>query len=225
MFNNIVILTGAGISAESGLATFRGEGGIWEGHKVEEVASPEAFAHTPELVQRFYNIRRRQLLDGAEPNSAHYALADFERTVTRQGRHFLLITQNVDDLHERAGSKNLIHMHGELLKARSTTSNEVVECKHDLTGTDYRPHIVWFGEMPFHMEKISFELEKCDLFVAIGTSGHVYPASGFVEIAAHAGAHTVEINLEPGVQSSRFQQQIVGAASKSVQAFLSTLQT
>lgn len=221
MYNNIVILTGAGISAESGLATFRGEGGLWEGRRVEEVASPEAFVNTPELVQRFYNIRRNQLLSGIEPNPAHYALTDFENT--QQYSNFLLVTQNVDDLHERAGSRNLIHMHGELLKARSTTGNEVIECRHDLSGTAYRPHIVWFGEMPFEMERIYLELEKCDLFVSIGTSGHVYPAAGFVETALRAGAHTVEINMEPSQQSSHFGQQIIGPASEMVPDFFSTL--
>ncbi len=223
MFKKIVILTGAGISAESGLATFRGEGGIWEGHRVEEVATPEAFAHTPELVQRFYNMRRSQLLGGIEPNPGHYALADFENTT--QNCNFLLVTQNVDDLHERAGSKNLIHMHGELLKVRSTSTDKVVECRHDLAGTDYRPHIVWFGEMPLEMERIYNALEECDLFIAIGTSGHVYPAAGFVETAIRTGAHTVEINMEPSQQSSHFEQQLIGPASKMVPTFLSSLRT
>jgi NAD-dependent deacetylase len=222
-YKRIVIVTGAGVSAESGLATFRGEGGLWEGHRVEDVASPEAFLRSPELVQRFYNMRRRQLLDGINPNPAHYTLADFEERFTKQNGTFLLVTQNVDDLHDRAGSKNLIHMHGELLKARSTTSSKIVECRQDLKGTKYRPHIVWFGEMPFEMDKIYQELEKCDLFVAIGTSGHVYPAAGFVETAAHTQAHTVEINVEPGLQASSFNEQIIGVASTAVPNFLSTL--
>lgn len=218
----IVILTGAGISAESGLATFRGAGGLWEGRRVEDVASPEAFADTPSLVHRFYNQRRRQLINEAVPNRAHHALADFEKKFQQQGGSFLLVTQNVDDLHERAGSNNLIHMHGELLKARSTISGEIVECREDLEGTEFRPHIVWFGEMPFEMERICQQLQACDLFVAIGTSGHVYPAAGFVELALQYGAHTVEINLEPG-PSPLFKEKITGQATKTVPGYLNTL--
>ncbi len=191
MYKRIVVLTGSGISAESGVATFRGAGGLWEGYRVEDVATPQAFASNPELVQTFYNMRRRQLLAGIEPNAAHIALAEFEKQFSRQGEDFLLITQNVDDLHERGGSKRLHHLHGELLKARSTTTGEVIACKHDLTGTDYRPHIVWFGEEPLGLAMIYLTLSRCDLFLSIGTSGHVYPAAGFVELAKQAGAHTV----------------------------------
>ena len=223
MYGNIVILTGAGISAESGLATFRGAGGMWEGNRIEEVASPQAFSRSPDLVQKFYNMRRQQLLSGIEPNDAHIAIAEFEKTVTLKKCSFLLVTQNVDDLHERAGSSNILHMHGELLKARSTSTGEVITCRNDLAGTAFRPHIVWFGEMPFEMDRIQQALNSCDLFVSIGTSGHVYPAAGFVEAAVCAGAHTVEINLEPGIQSTHFQERIIGPASTCVPDYMTSL--
>ncbi len=223
MYKRIVVLTGAGISAESGLSTFRGAGGLWQGYRVEDVASPGAFARNPELVQTFYNMRRRQLLTEIEPNSAHLALAEFEKCFSREGGDFLLITQNVDDLHERGGSKQVHHLHGELLKARSTETGKVIVCKHDLTGTDYRPHIVWFGEEPFGLEMIYHRLRQCELFISIGTSGHVYPAAGFVELAKQAGAHTVEINLEPGEMASLFDEQILGAATEMVPRYFTSL--
>ena len=223
MFKSIVILTGSGISAESGLATFRGKGGLWNRYRVEELATPEAFAQDPQLVQKFYNERRRKLLLEAEPNQAHFSLADFENLHVAKGRNFLLVTQNVDDLHERGGSKNLVHLHGELLKARSVHTGEVVECRNDLSGVEWRPHIVWFGEMPFEMERIYQALEECDLFVAIGTSGHVYPAAGFVETALSGGAHTVEINLESSAASDRFKERISGPATEAVPAYFKTI--
>lgn len=223
MFEKIVILTGAGISAESGLGTFRGAGGLWEGHRVEDVATPQAFEKDPVLVQNFYNARRKQLIEEAHPNDAHLFLAEFEEKFTNRGGEFLLVTQNVDDLHDRAGSKNLIHMHGELLKARCSSSGKVRECREDLTDTDWRPHIVWFGEMPLEMERIYRAIEQCDLFVAIGTSGHVYPAAGFVELAMNSCSHTVEINLETSKVSSRFHEQIIGPATVSVADYFSQL--
>lgn len=223
MYDKIVILTGAGISAESGLDTFRGAGGLWEGHKVEDVATPQAFERDPDLVQNFYNARRKQLLEEVQPNDAHHFLAEFEEKFTENGGNFLLVTQNVDDLHDRAGSKNLIHMHGELLKARCSSSGKVRECREDLTDTAWRPHIVWFGEMPLEMERIYRAIEQCDLFVAIGTSGHVYPAAGFVELAMNTCSHTVEINLETSAASSRFHEQIIGPATVSVQEYFSQL--
>ena len=223
MFEKIVILTGAGISAESGLGTFRGAGGLWEGHRVEDVATPQAFERDPVLVQNFYNERRKQLIEEAHPNNAHLFLSEFEETFTENGGEFLLVTQNVDDLHDRAGSKNLIHMHGELLKARCSSSGKVRECRDDLTDTDWRPHIVWFGEMPLEMERIYRAIEQCDLFVAIGTSGHVYPAAGFVELAMNSCSHTVEINLETSKASSRFHEQIIGPATVSVADYFSQL--
>lgn len=221
---NIVILTGAGISAESGLPTFRGSDGLWEGHRVEDVATPEAFERDPETVQRFYNGRRARLTDGTvHPNPAHLALARLEREHIGK---VLLVTQNIDDLHERAGSREPLHLHGELLKCRCTLcghTGEIIgdlfpasvctECDH--TGT-LRPDIVWFGEMPFHLEEISTALQRADLFVSIGTSGNVYPAAGFVAIAAFAGAHTLELNLEPGSTSSAFRESRLGPASKLV---------
>lgn len=223
MYDKIVVLTGAGISAESGLGTFRGAGGLWEGHKVEDVATPQAFEKDPDLVQRFYNARRKQLLEEAHPNDGHLFLAKFEERFREKGGDFLLVTQNVDDLHERAGSRNLIHMHGELLKARCNSSGKVRECREDLIGTDWRPHIVWFGEMPLDMERIYRAIEKCDLFVAIGTSGHVYPAAGFVELAMNSRSHTVEINLETSAASSRFHEQVIGPATVSVKDYFSQL--
>lgn len=223
MYEKIVILTGAGISAESGLETFRGAGGLWEGRRVEDVATPQAFAKNPELVQKFYNARRRQLIEEAQPNKAHKFLAEFEEKHTANGGKFLLITQNVDDLHSRAGSSNLIHMHGELLKSRCTKSGKIRECRKDLTDSALRPHIVWFGEMPLEMDRIYSAIEQCDLFVAIGTSGHVYPAAGFVELAMNSCSHTVEINLETSKASSRFHEQIIGPATISVAEYFSTL--
>ena len=200
--SNIVVLTGAGISAESGLATFRGAGGLWEGHRVEEVATPEAFARNPEMVCRFYNDRRRQLLE-VEPNEGHRALARLE--AEHEGE-VLVVTQNVDDLHERGGSRFLMHMHGELLKSRCESCGEVAECREDLglasvcakcgVGGTLRPNIVWFGEMPFFLEAIERHLRAAQLFVAVGTSGQVYPAAGFAGMARHFGARVVEVNLE-----------------------------
>ncbi len=223
-YNNVVVLTGAGISAESGLSTFRDNNGLWDNHRVEDVATPEAFDRDPELVQRFYNMRR-SALKTVEPNAAHLALASAEQ----QFKSFLLVTQNVDDLHERGGSQNLLHMHGELLKQRCVQCHHVSAISGDLdsaavcescqrAGT-LRPHIVWFGEMPLYMDDIMLALMSCDLFVSIGTSGTVYPAAGFVEIANQAGAHTVELNLEPSDQNSQFKQAIHGPAGAVVGAY------
>ncbi|RRJ84536.1 Sir2 family NAD+-dependent deacetylase [Aestuariirhabdus litorea] len=230
-FRSIVVLTGAGISAESGIRTFRATDGLWEDHRIEEVATPEGFAANPHRVQNFYNQRRQQLLSGeVHPNAAHRALADFE---ARFEGEFLLVTQNVDNLHERAGSRSLLHMHGELLKARcqrsgwvreQTTALDVDECC-ECCGEpgNLRPHIVWFNEMPLHMEQIYGALARCDLFVAIGTSGHVYPAAGFFDEARLHGAHTVELNLEPSKQASRFAEQRTGLASQLVPDFFASL--
>ncbi|MEQ8953678.1 MAG: NAD-dependent protein deacylase, partial [Gammaproteobacteria bacterium] len=202
---SIVVLTGAGISAESGIRTFRDTGGLWEEHSIEEVATPQGFARNPQLVYQFYNQRRRQLLNGETgPNAAHTILARFEHEFPGA---FLLVTQNVDNLHERAGSENLLHMHGEMLKMRCTSSELVFDTREDFdfdskcrccgSPGNLRPHVVWFGEMPLHMPEITTALQQCDLFVAIGTSGNVYPASGFYQTAKLGGAHTVELNLEP----------------------------
>ena len=219
---NLVILTGAGISAESGVPTFRGSSGLWEGHRVDDVASPEGFARNPALVQNFYNQRRARLREVA-PNPAHSALAELEQ---KWPGDFLLVTQNVDDLHERAGSRRLIHMHGELRKARCRRCAGVAEWLADLgpqsacpacavTGS-LRPHIVWFGEMPLEMDAITAALESADTFVAIGTSGQVYPAAGFVQIAAHAGARTIEVNVESSANFSLFAERRLGPAGLRV---------
>jgi NAD-dependent deacetylase len=227
----IVVLTGAGISAESGIRTFRAADGLWEDHRVEDVASPEGFARDPELVLRFYNQRRQQLHDPAiQPNAAHRALARLEEAL---GDRFLLVTQNVDDLHERAGNKRVIHMHGELLKARCVRSERVVEWSGDLKSEDrcaccaspapLRPHIVWFGEMPLEMDRIYRALAEADLFLSIGTSGHVYPAAGFVEEARRYGAKTVELNLEPSQNATRFDETIHAPATQAVPEYVEKL--
>jgi NAD-dependent deacetylase len=216
----IVVLTGAGISAESGLATFRGAGGLWEGHRVEEVATPEAFARNPGLVHRFYNERRRRLLE-VEPNEGHRALVQLE---AEHGGEVVTVTQNIDDLHERAGSRHLMHMHGELLKSRCVACDETAECPEDL-GLDsicprceaigtLRPHIVWFGEMPFFLEAIEHHLQSAGLFLAVGTSGRVYPAAGFVQIAKNFGARTVEVNLEATGAGEIFDESREGPAGE-----------
>lgn len=225
----IVILTGAGVSAESGIRTFRAADGLWEEHRVEDVASPEGFAANPELVQRFYNERRRHLLGSkTKPNAAHKAIAKLEKEFNGE---VLVVTQNIDDLHERAGSKNVIHMHGELLKAQCEYCNAVVDMRGDLSVDDrcehcegrMRPHIVWFGEMPLRMEEIFTALELCDLFAAIGTSGNVHPAAGFVKVARSAGAHTVEINLEESEVNTDFDETRLGLASKQVPKWVNEL--
>ncbi|MEO6579789.1 MAG: NAD-dependent deacylase, partial [Sphingomicrobium sp.] len=207
---NIVVLTGAGISAESGLATFRAADGLWEGHRVEDVATPEAFARDPALVHQFYDARRARLAE-IEPNAAHIALA---RLDAEWPGELLIVTQNVDDLHERAGAKRLLHMHGELRRGWCVACDERFEwsgpmgegahCPSCETPGMVRPDIVWFGEMPYEMERIEAALRGCDLFVSIGTSGAVYPAAGFVQTAKYVGAATLEINLEPSQGSIFF---------------------
>jgi NAD-dependent deacetylase len=230
-YQSIVVLTGAGISAESGIRTFRASDGLWEDHKIEDVASPEGFTRDPETVHRFYNSRRDQLLNqGVEPNIAHKTLASFEQQFFGL---FTLITQNIDDLHERAGSRNLFHMHGELLKIRCKQSGHIFEQQEPIDSSsicqccgvsgNLRPHIVWFGEMPLYMDEIYQALKQCDVFVAIGTSGNVYPAAGFFEIAKTAGAHTVELNLEPSAHGSLFTEQFYGPASVIVPQYFNTL--
>ncbi|HJW43584.1 MAG TPA: Sir2 family NAD+-dependent deacetylase [Geothrix sp.] len=225
--SRLVILTGAGISAESGLRTFRAADGLWEDHRVEDVATPGAFQRNPALVYRFYNERRRSL-PAVHPNAAHLALARLEREWPGE---LLLVTQNVDDLHDRAGSTNLLHMHGELLKARCLACGKVHPWAGDLDGHSrcptctreaLRPHIVWFGELPLEMDRIYQALDRCDCFVAIGTSGHVYPAAGFVE-AVRPGARTVELNLEPSLVASAFREARTGRATDLVPAFVQEL--
>lgn len=216
---NVVILTGAGISSESGLKTFRDNNGLWEGHRVEEVATPEAFARDPETVHRFYNMRRQQLYE-VEPNKAHDSLAEFEK---KHKGSFTLITQNVDDLHRRSGSKNVIHMHGELLKVRSLDTGQILDWEKDLTKESrYRPHICWFGEVPFQMDEIQEAVEKADLFVAIGTSGVVYPAAGLVQLAPR-GCRTVLLNKEAPDNNHMFKEVCLGPATEIVPRFFTTL--
>lgn len=217
---NIVILTGAGVSAESGLATFRGPDGLWEGHRVEDVATPEAFRRDPALVHAFYDARRAKL-GTVTPNAAHKALA---RLDAEWPGDLLLVTQNVDDLHERAGSKRLVHMHGELTSGWclacderfgwSGTMGEEAVCPACGAEGHVRPDIVWFGEMPYAMDRIDDALRRCDLFVSIGTSGAVYPAAGFVQSAKYSGAETLEINLEPSLGSYLFDESRIGTAGK-----------
>lgn len=222
---NIVILTGAGISAESGLATFRGPGGLWEGHRVEDVCTPEALAHDPALVHRFYDLRRAALADVA-PNAAHAALV---RLDAEWPGELLIVTQNVDDLHERGGARRLLHMHGELTSALCAACEARVRWPEALPpGTEcascgapaLRPDIVFFGEMPYQMERIERALAACDLFVSIGTSGAVYPAAGFVQTARYYGAATLELNLEPSGGSGSFDESRLGPASVLVPAWV-----
>lgn len=223
-YRNVVILTGAGISAESGIETFRTQDGLWENHRIEDVATPEGFERDPDLVQDFYNKRRLGLQNPAiKPNTAHAALGRLEQEL--QGT-VTVITQNIDNLHERGGSNNVIHMHGELLKSRCSESNQVIEEKGEIKTGDLchccqipaqmRPHVVWFGEMPLKMGDIYSSLEQADLFVSIGTSGVVYPAAGFVHDAKMHGAHTIEINLEPSAVESEFEEKRYGKASIEV---------
>ncbi len=219
---NIVILTGAGISAESGLATFRDADGLWEGHRVEDVATPEAFRRDPGLVQAIYDARRAKLKE-VEPNAAHRALA---RLDAEWPGELLIVTQNVDDLHERAGAGRMLHMHGELKSAWCLACDSRTPWEEDLghkplcpscgLAGGLRPDIVWFGEMPYGMERIEAALMDADLFVSVGTSGAVYPAAGFVQTARYRGARTVEINLQPSLGSVFFEESRIGPAGRLV---------
>lgn len=222
----ITILTGAGISAESGLATFRASDGLWEQHRIEDVATPEAFVRDPVLVHDFYNARRQKAA-GAQPNPAHRALAELAR------HHDLtLVTQNVDDLHERAGSPDVIHMHGSLARALCAACGHRWDAPAVMSPADpcprcaapaTRPDIVWFGEMPYYMERIWDALEAADLFAAIGTSGNVYPAAGFAQHAARMGADCVELNLEASANARDFDRRILGPASATVPDWVASL--
>lgn len=232
MKQNLVVLTGAGISAESGVSTFRDNNGLWCNHRIEDVATPEAFERNPALVQQFYNQRRAQL-PTVHPNAAHIALAELAKCWKGS---FLLVTQNVDDLHDRAhGNYELIHMHGELNKVRCTETERVFDWVGDITphsqcacchevGT-LRPHIVWFGEMPLEMPRIYQVLAECDVFLSVGTSGNVYPAAGFVQEVRRngRGARTVELNLEPSQGYSLFEERIYGKATEIVPEFIKSL--
>jgi len=218
----VVVLTGAGISAESGVRTFRDNDGLWENHRVEDVATPEAWVSDQSLVWRFYQARRNQLLE-VLPNPAHFALAQLESKT----ESFTLITQNVDDLHERGGSESVIHMHGRLqtLRCETTGLSEVRMGEHDLGGdfvlcnccavsSRMRPDIVWFGEIPMEMDVIYREVEKCDVFIVIGSSGHVYPAAGLVDLANSNDAHTILVNLELPINGGDFDEVHIGKAGE-----------
>lgn len=234
---NIVILTGAGISAESGVATFRDSGGLWCNHRIEDVATPEGYARNPALVHQFYNMRRANLKD-VEPNAAHHALAALGE---QWDGNLFLVTQNVDDLHERAAKGrvmkpgyHLLHMHGELKKIRCDASERIYDWSGDLSQETVcaccgkpgrlRPHIVWFGEIPIGMNIIEHMLYECDLFMSIGTSGNVYPAAGFVHMVRSLGrAHTVELNMEPSAGGSLFHEKIYGPATQTVPKYIEKL--
>ena len=227
----IVVLTGAGISKESGLDTFRDADGIWSKVRIEDVATYEAFVKDPRRVHAFYNERRRGLLSAdVQPNAAHAALARLERDWPGE---VLVVTQNIDDLHERAGTRNLIHMHGELLKAECDHCRSIMVWHEDLSrdircevcgrAAGLRPHVVWFGEMPLEMDRIGEALARAGLFVSIGTSGHVYPAAGFVSETRARGTPSVELNLEPSEGASLFTHAIHGPASQVVPAFVDDL--
>jgi NAD-dependent deacetylase len=223
---NIFILTGAGISAESGIATFRGPDGLWEGHRVEDVATPEAFRRDPTLVQKFYDARREKLRH-VEPNDAHRALARLDNEWPGE---LLIVTQNVDDLHERAGARRVLHMHGELRSAWCLACDARVRWEEELSSGPacpscgatgrLRPDIVWFGEMPYDLDRIDAALMTADLFVSIGTSGAVYPAAGYVQTARYLRIPTLEINLEPSQGSFFFDQSRIGRAGELVPAWV-----
>ncbi len=234
MSRNVFVLTGAGVSAESGLGTFRDKAGegIWARFDPMALATPEAFARDPRRVLAFYDARRRNLL-GAQPNPAHHALARLEQGLAASGGKLTLVTQNIDDLHERAGSKDVLHMHGELLKARCELCDAVGPWTGDLTVDDVcpachsvgalRPHVVWFGELPLHLDEIEAQLRRADLFVAIGTSGAVYPAAGFVAEARAQGVATCEINLDAADNAFLFDDARYGPASEIVPLFVDEL--
>ena len=220
----VVVLTGAGISAESGVPTFRDADGLWEGHRVEDVATPQAFERDPDLVHHFYDARRAAL-PSVHPNPAHHALARIEEAL---GDDLLVVTQNIDDLHERAGSTRVLHMHGELLSALCRVCQDRTRWEHELLdrppcpscgATELRPDVVWFGEIPYEMDRIFVALESCELFVSVGTSGAVYPAAGFVQAARSYGARTLELNLQPSEGSAFFDESRRGPAGVLVPAW------
>ncbi len=229
MLENIVVLTGAGVSAESGLRTFRADDGLWEEHRIEDVCTPEAFARDPKLVHQFYDARRTRAAE-VEPNPAHDALARLE---AEWEGNVLLVTQNVDWLHEQAGSKRVIHMHGRLDSGWCLACGERfawegpmglgAACPNCAETGSVRPDIVWFGEMPYEMDRIEAALMDADLFVSIGTSGAVYPAAGFVQTARYCGARTIEINLEPSLGSVFFDEARIGPAGIEVPKWVDEL--
>ncbi len=226
----VFIHSGAGLSQESGIKTFRDENGLWENHRVEEVATPEAFSLNPDLVYRFYNLRRQQLYQEVKPNTAHQALAQFQKKWQEQ---VFFCTQNVDDLLERAGCLNVHHMHGELSKMRCLKTHKVFDAPISFTRenqcpccaeeSNLRPHIVWFGEIPFHLDKIQKELLDCDIFLSIGTSNQVYPAASFIQLAKENGAYCIEVNYEPTALSSLYHKSHYGRAGEILSGVLEEL--
>jgi NAD-dependent deacetylase len=229
----VVVLTGAGISADSGLPTFRDAGGLWEGHRVEDVATPEAWRRDPALVWRFYQLRRAALA-GVAPNAAHLALVELERALAAMGASFTLVTQNVDDLHERAGSQRLLHMHGEIAVLRcelcATRARDLARVDPELFAAcsacehpRLRPDVVWFGEMPYHMDAIERALAECTHFVAIGTSGAVYPAAGFLHAARGVGARTFVQALEAPANLGARDVFVQGRAAQAVPELVRSL--
>ena len=228
--DRLFVLTGAGISAESGLATFRGSGGLWNGHRVEEVATPEAWEADPELVWRFYSMRRRDAL-AAQPNAAHLALARMEEKL---GDRFYLCTQNVDDLHERAGSHRIHHMHGTLFQSRCICCNKpfpdqsFYETAPDLPtcktcASPIRPHIVWFGEIPLDMDSIYRELDRATILLVVGTSGSVYPAAGFVHVANQRRIRTIYVGPEEPLNIEAFDEIILSPATQALPQMIEPL--
>ena len=225
----VFVLTGAGISAESGMGTFRDVDGLWARFDPMKLATPEGFAADPVAVHAFYNARRHTLL-AAAPNAAHAALAKLEAGLAASGGELTLVTQNIDDLHERAGSNRVVHMHGELLKARCGACEAVTPWSGDLGTADHcpacgsagfmRPHVVWFGEIPLHFNEIAAGLARAELFVAIGTSGSVYPAAGLVSEARQAGVRTCELNLDPSDNADAFDERHYGPATQTVPAWV-----
>ncbi|MEM7190975.1 MAG: NAD-dependent deacylase [Pseudomonadota bacterium] len=231
MTDHIVILTGAGISAESGLGTFRDKDGLWTKVNLEDVATPEGYARNPDMVLDFYNDRRKGMVE-ATANAAHHALGRLEAAWPGK---LTLVTQNIDNLHEQGGSTDVIHMHGEMLRALCASCGHQWDWPGEMSRADscpncnstgtVRPDVVWFGEMPYHMERIYADLERCDLFVSIGTSGNVYPAAGFVAEALRNGADTLEVNLEPSEGASLFRNQILGPATETVPTWVDEMLT
>ena len=230
-FKHVVILTGAGISAESGIPTFRGKDGLWTQKQMEYLARPETFHSHPEKVHAFYNQRRLDLKQ-TKPNRAHRHIAYMEKELVGSPTKMTLITQNVDDLHEKAGTKNIIHLHGELNSALCTNCHSRMECFSDLSGQStcekcgstgtLRPDIVWFGEIPYRLEEVQTALYDCDMFVSIGTSGSVFPAAYFVNMAKENGAYTVELNLDPSENAKIFDHTNYGLASQIVPNWVDT---
>ena len=227
---SVVILTGAGISAESGVRTFRDNDGLWENHRIEDVATPLAWDNDPVMVWRFYQARRNQMQE-VEPNPAHLAIAEFQK----EHGNVILITQNVDNLHERGGSESVIHMHGKLETLRCESSEEsyvcmnlehlspdFVECSCCAEASRMRPDIVWFGEMPMFMREIYEAVDNCDVFIVVGSSGHVYPAAGLVDVASQMGARTILVNLEEPVNAESFDEVYTGKAGEILPVLVKT---